>query len=301
MPSSPFSSPPLRTVALLVGGGALGAGVFLPQWAAWLTPLGMVALFLAGLGLHTPSWAVVRPLVPLSLVPVLLSLSKLLERPETLPIPDALKAYAPLLSGLIAVLAGKVLPLHGTVDTTAAAAAEEAPKGVSIGDALERFSQNSGGGSVLLLLACTLGALSGCALGPKRATVTEVLVEVPVVAAPTNLAPTTPEPPTASPFSAGAMLAVGVPLNGGAVLPAQLMVGSLKVTEVGARSINLLAVGGVSGTSVSQAEAAWGAGVALELTPGKFLYEVDVGAGLMWTSSIVGPALFAGVSICPKM
>lgn len=116
------------------------------------------------------------------------------------------------------------------------------------------------------------------------------------------VAPASEDLPKASPFSAGLLLGAGLFLDGTArVLPAQLAVGSLKVLGVGPRAINLLALGGISGTSISQARAAWGAGAALELTPGTLPYEVDAALGLLWVKGEDRPAALLGFTLTPKM
>lgn len=106
----PLLPAPLIPFALALGGMAIGAGVFLEGAAKWLTPLGSIFLFMAGLGLRVPEWAAVRRLVPLTLVPVTLGLSRFLQSPEGLPIPLEWHPVAQALAGLLSLLAGQVLP-----------------------------------------------------------------------------------------------------------------------------------------------------------------------------------------------
>lgn len=107
--------------------------------------------------------------------------------------------------------------------------------------------------------------------------------------------------PSASPFSAGLLLGAGLYLDGSGVLPAQLAVGSVKVVSLGRRAINLLALGGISATSVSEARGAWGAGASVELTPGTLPYEVDAALGVLWVSGGSSPAALLGFTLTPKM
>lgn len=113
--------------------------------------------------------------------------------------------------------------------------------------------------------------------------------------------PTSDNLPAASPFSAGLLLGAGVYLDGSGVLPAQLAVGSVKVLGVGKRAVNLLALGGISATSVSEARGAWGAGASVELTPGTLPYEVDAALGVLWVSGGSSPAALLGFTLTPKM
>lgn len=106
----PLLPAPLIPFALAMGGMAIGAGVFIEDAARWLTPLGSIFLFMGGLGLRVPEWAAVRRLVPLTLVPMTLGLSRLLQSPEGLPIPAAWYPMAQALAGLLSLLAGQVLP-----------------------------------------------------------------------------------------------------------------------------------------------------------------------------------------------
>jgi hypothetical protein len=153
-------------------------------------------------------------------------------------------------------------------------------------------------GLLLLLLTLPVSAmvLTGCAagpVGPRRASLSEALEAPEPVEA--------QDAPAASPFAAGLMVGVGVPLEGGPVLPAQLAAGSLKLDSLGERSINLMAFGGLSGTSVAEARAAWGGGLGFEITPGNLLYEVNVTAGPLWVSGMNGPFVLLGFAIHPKM
>lgn len=113
--------------------------------------------------------------------------------------------------------------------------------------------------------------------------------------------PSSTDLPSASPFSAGLLLGAGVYLDGSGVLPAQLAVGSVKVLSMGKRAVNLLALGGISATSVSEARGAWGAGASVELTPGTLPYEVDAALGVLWVSGGGSPAALLGFTLTPKM
>lgn len=112
---------------------------------------------------------------------------------------------------------------------------------------------------------------------------------------------------SAGPFSAGLMLGAGVTLDDGRAQPLQLAAASLKVAALGQRSVNVLALGGVStsipkdGEATPKVRGAWGVGAAVELTPGNLLYEVDAGVGVLWMTGISGPTLAAGFTISPKM
>lgn len=109
--AQPLASPLARRIALLLGGSLVGAGVFVPEYAGLLTAVGTVALFLGGLGMKPPAWAVVRPAVPLASVPVLLGLAQVLERAPELPLPESVKPWVGVASGFLGLLAGKVLPM----------------------------------------------------------------------------------------------------------------------------------------------------------------------------------------------
>lgn len=116
-----------------------------------------------------------------------------------------------------------------------------------------------------------------------------------------NLRPMAEPPPEASPFSAGLMLGAGIQVETGAVIPAQLALGSLKVTEVAGRGVSLLALGGISQTDVSEARLSWGFGAGLQLTPEPLAYEVDMGLGLLWVKDESAPAAVLGFALTPKM
>jgi len=111
----------------------------------------------------------------------------------------------------------------------------------------------------------------------------------------------------AGPFSAGLMLGAGVSLEDGRAQPLQLAAASLKVAAIGQRSVNVLALGGVStsiprdGEATPRIRGAWGVGAGFELTPGTLLYEVDAGVGVLWMTGVAGPVIAGGFTISPKM
>lgn len=102
-------------LALAVGAALFGAGQYLPgHYATAAATLGSVALFLGGLGWRAPSWAVGKPLLPLTLAPFALSGHALLER--YMPtLPEAWQGYASLALGVLALLSGKLIPEPVTV------------------------------------------------------------------------------------------------------------------------------------------------------------------------------------------
>ena len=305
MSTLPFRiTPRLRSSAVLLGGAFLGIGVFHAESASWLTPLGVLALFFGGLGMQVPQWAAVRPLVPLSLAPLVLGAAELLQHPVSLPfpLPEPWKPYLPLVAGLLALLGGKVIPLQGTQPEAAAP-----PRNVRT--AVARALSGPGGGGVAMLCLCLCaGLILGCTAGPRRITVAEAFHPAEEGTEVKGLAAEEVRPgeelPLAGPFSVGVALAVSYhpqAPEGERLMPAQLLMGSLKVAEAGPRALNLVGFGGVQGTSLSQARPAWGFGAGVELTPGGLLYEVSATAGILWVKDKPGAGAVVGLSISPKM
>jgi hypothetical protein len=134
----------LVQVALVLGAALQGCAVFLPEHLrpyAW--GLGAVAWLLAGLGARMPRWLVGKPLVPLALAPVLLAAYELAERytPMVLPmLPESLRGWAGFALGVLALLAGKVLPEPVTVQATASTGLAANPSGPVVATISEQCS-----------------------------------------------------------------------------------------------------------------------------------------------------------------
>lgn len=143
-------------------------------------------------------------------------------------------------------------------------------------------------------------ALVACATGPRRQSLPE-FIQSPATPEPSEPIGLAQDSEPASPFSAGLMLGAGILLESGQVLPAQLAVGSLKVTEVRGQALNLLALGGVGQTDVSSARLSWGLGAGFQVTPERYAYEVDGACGVLWLKGEPSPAFLLGFVLTPKM
>lgn len=135
-----------------------------------------------------------------------------------------------------------------------------------------------------ILIAALLS--TACATGPRRAGMME--------------APTLAAEPKASPMSVGPMLAVVVPLKGGAVRPAELLGGSVRLNSEG-RAVNAMVFGGFASksfTTPAEGGLTGGLGASVELTPGNLLYSVDLGGGVVFGD--FGPAACIGLTIQTK-
>ncbi|WNM70413.1 hypothetical protein [Myxococcus phage Mx4 ts27htf-1hrm-1] len=100
----------LKWLALALGGGLFAAGQFVPNpYDLVCAGLGSVSLYLAGLGWRAPQWAVGKPLLPATLVPLALGAHELLGRFVHI-LPADYQGYATALVGLLALLGGVLTP-----------------------------------------------------------------------------------------------------------------------------------------------------------------------------------------------
>lgn len=107
---TPFIPAHLTWVALAIGGALFAGGAFVPSpYNLVCAGLGSVALFLGGLGWRTPQWAIGKPLLPKTLVPLALAAHELLGRFIHV-VPDQYQGYATAVVGLLALLAGVLTP-----------------------------------------------------------------------------------------------------------------------------------------------------------------------------------------------
>lgn len=125
---------PARFVWLLLalGVGLEAAAYFIPApWQAVAVGVGIVALYLGGKGFVAPKWATGKPLVPATLVPLLLTAAEVLQLLSH-GLPATLAPHAGLLAGVLAFLAGKVEPapvkvsVNGTAVTGTPVAVDQA-------------------------------------------------------------------------------------------------------------------------------------------------------------------------------
>ena len=119
----------LVRLAIALGGALTAAGALAPHpYGGILAGIGSVALYLGGLGWKAPAWAAGKPLLPVALVPIALSAHALLERAVPM-VPMPWQAYGTLVLGVVALLAGKVLPEPvRVVDGASVANVEDAPE-----------------------------------------------------------------------------------------------------------------------------------------------------------------------------
>lgn len=154
----------------------------------------------------------------------------------------------------------------------------------SVNDTATRIQQSNLNAVCLLMLSLS----TACATGPQRAGILEgerkALSE-----------------PKASPMAVGPMLAVVAPLKGGAVRPAELLGGTVRLNSEG-RAVNAMVFGGFASKSFStpaEGGLTGGLGASVELTPGNMLYSVDLGWGVVFGD--FGPAACLGLTIQTKM
>lgn len=119
----------LKWLYLAVGAGLFGASSFVPgPYNLACAGVGSVALFLGGLGWRAPAWAVGKPLLPATLVPLALSAHELLSRYAHL-LPEAYQGLATAAVGLLALLGGVLTPEPLKVAPGASAPAVPSPDG----------------------------------------------------------------------------------------------------------------------------------------------------------------------------
>lgn len=146
------------------------------------------------------------------------------------------------------------------------------------------------------VICCLAIIASACATtGPRQSSLAEALAEL--EAPPSGMIKAEDPETPATPFSAGLVLGAGMSLDGGHVRPIQAAAGSVRVVG----KVSLLALGGVSVTSVSEAQLAWGLGAAYQLSPEPLPYRVDVATGVLWLKGEGGPVAVLGVALTPKM
>ena len=105
----------LNALALALGAALFGASQYIPSPYSFVAAgLGSVALFLAGLGWRLPSWVAGKPLLPVALVPLALSLREALVSIAPL-LPGSTQVYASAAVGLLSLLAGALIPEPNSV------------------------------------------------------------------------------------------------------------------------------------------------------------------------------------------